>query len=343
MKLRNRIFIPLLILLLAACSGTVPEGTTDEKNYIVTVGTADCSVLNFRSFSSQDEIIRIIQERYMDLSGFAEGLTEDYDINLYSGLYPLYSDAFPWADPSLAEEEASASLAEDAGNGYTLRYGEEYYSSMPKIISTRQKEMADFHTKAKGEYYLTGNSGEYVRKEGGENELNILEGRTFTDEEVEQGEMVCVILSGSPLYRLKEGKWEEIKTGDTIHYSVFVRQNDELNIMGSYDYRVVGIADYYLTLQKGSVVQAVMIPEKAYMDMFNDSYQAVMSSAPDYSFASDTLFPVEGVDPRFYTGFLPAVYYVKTDKKLQEFLSRIDSKNKDAVIYGYEYKSADVE
>ena len=125
----------------------------------------------------------------------------------------------------------------------------EYCPSIP-LCSTSKSEFTDLH------YHF--------------NEATIEEGRTFTDDEIDNGASTCVLTSNIFLY--KDGSFTKVEVGDYIKYSIAQVLNGEVNIYEEYEFEVIGIlnGDKYRNHNDDIGRSYVIIPEKTLMEIYED-------------------------------------------------------------------------
>lgn len=125
----------------------------------------------------------------------------------------------------------------------------EYLRSIP-LCSTNKSEFTDLH------YHF--------------NEATIEEGRTFNDDEIDNGASTCVLTSDIYLY--KDGSFTKVEVGDHIKYSIAQVLNGEVNIYEEYEFEVIGIlnGDKYRNHNDALGRDYVIIPEKTFMDIYKD-------------------------------------------------------------------------
>lgn len=125
----------------------------------------------------------------------------------------------------------------------------EFFVSVP-LCSTSKGEFTDLH------YHF--------------NEATIEEGRTFNDDEIDNGTLTCVLTSNIYLY--KDGSFNEIEVGDYIKYSIAQVIDGEVNIYEEYEFEVIGIlnGNKYRNHNDALGRDYVIIPEKTFMDIYKD-------------------------------------------------------------------------
>lgn len=125
----------------------------------------------------------------------------------------------------------------------------EYLRSIP-LCSTNKSEFTDLH------YHF--------------NEATIEEGRTFNDDEIDNGASTCVLTSNIYLY--KDGSFNEIEVGDHIKYSIAQVLDGEVNTYEEYEFEVIGIlnGDKYRNHNDTIGRSYVIIPEKTFMEIYED-------------------------------------------------------------------------
>lgn len=125
----------------------------------------------------------------------------------------------------------------------------EYCPSIP-LCSTSKSEFTDLH------YHF--------------NEATIEEGRTFNDDEIDNGASTCVLTSNIFLY--KDGSFTKVEVGDYIKYSIAQVLNGEVNIYEEYEFEVIGIlnGDKYRNHNDDIGRSYVIIPEKTLMEIYED-------------------------------------------------------------------------
>lgn len=125
----------------------------------------------------------------------------------------------------------------------------EYLRSIP-LCSTNKSEFTDLH------YHF--------------NEATIEEGRTFNDDEIDNGALACVLTSNIFLY--KDGSFTKVEVGDYIKYSIAQVLDGEVNTYEEYEFEVIGIlnGDKYRNHNDTIGRSYVIIPEKTFMEIYED-------------------------------------------------------------------------
>lgn len=125
----------------------------------------------------------------------------------------------------------------------------EYCPSIP-LCSTSKSDFTDLH------YHF--------------NEAAIKEGRTFNDDEIDNGALTCVLTSDIYLY--KDGTFTEVEVGDHIKYSIAQVINGEVNIYEEYEFEVIGILNGRKYRNHNDVLgrDCVIIPEKTFMEIYEE-------------------------------------------------------------------------
>ena len=235
-------------------------------NPVVSINAAN-SVFNFTKDESDWDLLRKIG--YQE---YCEMYYEDY-YQLIDELQPQYYDLnmvmtnqslVSYSDEGLLHNVGSSELLskikrnkvseEDIQEELPLFDGwlsgkYEYFLSVP-LCSTSKSEFTDLH------YHF--------------NEAAIKEGRTFNDEEIENGALTCVLTSNIYLY--KDGSFNEVEVGDHIKYSIAQVLNGEVNIYEEYEFEVIGILNGDKYRNHNDVVGRyyVIIPEITFMEIYED-------------------------------------------------------------------------
>lgn len=125
----------------------------------------------------------------------------------------------------------------------------EYLRSIP-LCSTNKSEFTDLH------YHF--------------NEAAIEEGRTFNDDEIDNGALACVLTSDIYLY--KDGTFTEVEVGDYIKYSIAQVLDGEVNTYEEYEFEVIGILNDRKYHNHNDVIgrSYTIIPEKTFMEIYED-------------------------------------------------------------------------
>ena len=125
----------------------------------------------------------------------------------------------------------------------------EYLRSIP-LCSTNKSEFTDLH------YHF--------------NEATIEEGRTFNDDEIDNGALACVLTSNIFLY--KDGSFTKVEVGDYIKYSIAQVLDGEVNIYEEYEFEVIGILNDRKYHNHNDVIgrSYTIIPEKTFMKIYED-------------------------------------------------------------------------
>lgn len=125
----------------------------------------------------------------------------------------------------------------------------EYLRSIP-LCSTNKSEFTDLH------YHF--------------NEATIEEGRTFNDDEIDNGALACVLTSNIFLY--KDGSFTKVEVGDYIKYSIAQVLDGEVNTYEEYEFEVIGILNDRKYHNHNDVIgrSYTIIPEKTFMKIYED-------------------------------------------------------------------------
>lgn len=125
----------------------------------------------------------------------------------------------------------------------------EYLRSIP-LCSTNKSEFTDLH------YHF--------------NEAAIEEGRTFNDDEIDNGALACVLTSNIFLY--KDGSFTKVEVGDYIKYSIAQVLDGEVNTYEEYEFEVIGILNDRKYHNHNDVIgrSYTIIPEKTFMKIYED-------------------------------------------------------------------------
>lgn len=125
----------------------------------------------------------------------------------------------------------------------------EYLRSIP-LCSTNKSEFTDLH------YHF--------------NEATIEDGRTFNDDEIDNGALACVLTSNIFLY--KDGSFTKVEVGDYIKYSIAQVLDGEVNTYEEYEFEVIGIlnGDKYRNHNDTIGRSYTIIPEKTFMKIYED-------------------------------------------------------------------------
>lgn len=102
--------------------------------------------------------------------------------------------------------------------------------------------------------------------------LKIKNGRTFNDDEIAKGSLVCIITPDT--YQYVDGKINKIKVGDYISYSIMLPSDGDLQIYKTYDLKVIGILNDYIYYKPNDATnysKGVIIPEKLFLEMYDEA------------------------------------------------------------------------
>lgn len=235
-------------------------------NPVVSINASN-SVFNFTKDESDWDLLRKIgyqeycEMYYEDYYQLIDELQPQYyDLNMvmtnqslvsYSDeglLYNVFSSELlsKIKRNKVSEEDIQEKLS--SFNGW-LSGKYEYCPSIP-LCSTSKSEFTDLH------YHF--------------NEATIEEGRTFNDDEIDNGASTCVLTSNIFLY--KDGSFTKVEVGDYIKYSIAQVLNGEVNIYEEYEFEVIGIlnGDKYRNHNDDIGRSYVIIPEKTLMEIYED-------------------------------------------------------------------------
>lgn len=265
-----------------------------------------------------DDYQKISESIYADLLEIDEKFKPKYmDINLR---YSNYGSLKPYSENYGILMSVSGNELEEIKNGKSVeetlpKYMESFdrfldgkfvYWNTNHLISTRQANFADIY---------------YGFSIGGHSDKStVVLGRTFSQDEIDNGEYVCVITPDT--YYYKDGELTKVEVGDYIEYSVIKPIDGEIVTYKTYEFRVIGMLNIGKTVSK-TVLQeadAVIIPEKAFLEIYEESKE---------------------IDKEYSLGYNEYLYYYPCiitmnnfddAEKLVEYLNDLNS------LYDKEYK-----
>lgn len=175
----------------------------------------------------------------------------------------------------------------------------EYLRSIP-LCSTNKSEFTDLH------YHF--------------NEATIEEGRTFNDDEIDNGALACVLTSDIFLY--KEGSFSKVEVGDHIKYSIAQVLDGEVNTYEEYEFEVIGILNDRKYHNHNDVIgrSYTIIPEKTFMKIYEDVKSYKLSEFD-------------------YIGVYPSIITLNSFKDIDKFVEKIEELNEFG-DRNYKYETA---
>lgn len=175
----------------------------------------------------------------------------------------------------------------------------EYLRSIP-LCSTNKSEFTDLH------YHF--------------NEATIEEGRTFNDDEIDNGTLTCVLTSNIYLY--KDGSFNKIEVGDHIKYSIAQVLDGEVNTYEEYEFEVIGILNDRKYHNHNDVIgrSYTIIPEKTFMKIYEDVKSYKLSEFD-------------------YIGVYPSIITLNSFKDIDKFVEKIEELNEFG-DRNYKYETA---
>lgn len=153
----------------------------------------------------------------------------------------------------------------------------------------------------------------------------IVKGRTFTDEEIAEGENVVVLVgeysNGKPAY-YKDEKLEIVELGDTIKFSLFYPTSDgKREVYKTYDFKLIGMTNKYRPLGTGFSPGAY-IPEKCFEEIANDVH-SVIRQYNDYL----TLESEKGEYRRSFLSNFPVMLELRSLEDVDSVIEDIENMN----------------
>lgn len=146
----------------------------------------------------------------------------------------------------------------------------DYWQSY-NLISTRNPYFSDI-------YY-----GYRLKSAGESKKAEIKNGRTFNQEEIDNGDYVCVITPDT--YYYNDGNLTKVEVGDYIEYSIMSPINGEPYIYETYEFEVIGIlnqdklvADKYNNMTSGAI-----IPEKLFLEIYENAKRINEENSLEYT------------------------------------------------------------
>ncbi len=175
----------------------------------------------------------------------------------------------------------------------------EYLRSIP-LCSTNKSEFTDLH------YHF--------------NEATIEEGRTFNDDEIDNGALACVLTSNIFLY--KDGSFTKVEVGDYIKYSIAQVLDGEVNTYEEYEFEVIGIlnGDKYRNHNDTIGRSYTIIPEKTFMKIYEDVKSYKLSEFD-------------------YIQVYPSIITLNSFKDIDKFVEKIEELNEFGDC-NYKYETA---
>lgn len=175
----------------------------------------------------------------------------------------------------------------------------EYLRSIP-LCSTNKSEFTDLH------YHF--------------NEAAIEEGRTFNDDEIDNGALACVLTSDIYLY--KDGTFTEVEVGDYIKYSIAQVLDGEVNTYEEYEFEVIGILNDRKYHNHNDVIgrSYTIIPEKTFMKIYEDVKSYKLSEFD-------------------YIQVYPSIITLNSFKDIDKFVEKIEELNEFGDC-NYKYETA---
>ena len=175
----------------------------------------------------------------------------------------------------------------------------EYLRSIP-LCSTNKSEFTDLY------YHF--------------NEAAIEEGRTFNDDEIDNGASTCVLTSNIYLY--KDGSFNEIEVGDHIKYSIAQVIDGEVNTYEEYEFEVIGILNDRKYHNHNDVIgrSYTIIPEKTFMEIYEDVKSYKLSEFD-------------------YIQVYPSIITLNSFKDIDKFVEKIEELNEFGDC-NYKYETA---
>ena len=175
----------------------------------------------------------------------------------------------------------------------------EFFVSVP-LCSTSKGEFTDLH------YHF--------------NEATIEEGRTFNDNEIDDGALACVLTSNIFLY--KDGSFTKVEVGDYIKYSIAQVLDGEVNTYEEYEFEVIGIlnGDKYRNHNDTIGRSYTIIPEKTFMKIYEDVKSYKLSEFD-------------------YIQVYPSIITLNSFKDIDKFVEKIEELNEFGDC-NYKYETA---
>ncbi len=258
----------------------------------------------------------VSEEYYTDLTNVKNKFNPKYmDINLnFPNIAPIkaYGEVYGLTFYSNHEEVKQANSTGDFSNIYEISTFNEYknnnapYFSPFSLFSCQNSDFSIIHYKY----------NYHVYKDGEESTINytkIQKGRTFSDEELERGSLVCVVTPKT--YQYVDGQIKKVDVGDYISYSIMLPSDGDVEIYKTYDLEVIGILSdlIYYTPSGNTATDGAIIPEKLFLEMYDQAKEV------DYS--------------NTYYLFMPCIATLSDFEDIEEFinymqeLNTIDGKN----------------
>lgn len=139
------------------------------------------------------------------------------------------------------------------------------------LISTRNVNFSDIYY----EYEFDGY--------GEQKKAAISLGRTFKQEEIDNGDYVCVITPNT--YYYKDGNLTKVEVGDYIEYSIMSPVDGEAYVYDTYEFEVIGILnqDKMVADKYNSVTNGAIIPEKLFLEIYEKAKIIGKENSLEYS------------------------------------------------------------
>ena len=270
------------------------------------------SNVTFGSLQNDKSTVQAVSEEYYaDLTDVKNKFNPKYmDINLsFPNITPIkaYGEVYGLAFYGNYEEVKQANRTGDFNDIEQISTFDEYkndnapYFSPFKLFSCQNSDFSIIHYKYNYHTY----------KDGEETIINytkIQKGRTFSDDEIERGSLVCVVTPKT--YQYVDGQIKKVDVGDYISYSIMLPSDGDIEIYKTYDLEVIGILNdriYFTPNSNHFAEDGAIIPEKLFMEMYDQAKKV------DYS--------------NTYYLFMPCIATLSDFEDIEEFINYMQELN----------------
>ncbi len=234
--------VVLFILLLCLCFGFLMRNYARQlKDYIYTTIKPKVVLNSDMNIDSWDNYLNPYKKNrnlYLDVDSVNSYLNKTIDTIKKLG----DSDYVNFYDLNLVNSSKLKLLPYDKDNQTLLvqSFSSDYelsYSSLSDTYNTLSiKNSAAYNKLATSNN--TESSFSYFGYDG-----DLIAGRYFSDDEVNEGKNVIILYGDSLLYDNKTGSYNKVMVGDTITYNLYDLNDESFSILASYDFEVVGMIE----------------------------------------------------------------------------------------------------
>lgn len=339
LKQTSLLLVVMFVISLLVCTAFSLKNVSRElKESLSKAIKPDVSITSYANYIDKklylledDKKEEYCEQFYDDLMHLKEALNPNYfDINMVISSYMLLpydeNDGLLISLQSDSKNEQLNTCLYDFNN--YLNGNANSYSCNLSFVSVSTNDFMDLH------YNFIDSDKSYIESGSMQNQMadfeeagfKIKEGRNFTDEEIKEGKMVCLVTPNTYIYQ--NGEYRKVEVGDYVSYSIMIPGESENVIHKTYEFEVIGITNQEKMAYSKSIynnLEGPLIPEKVFLEIYSDLKKITKE---------------ENLDKYNFIYFYPCIMTLNSFDDIDKFLEYVDDLNSDIEDKNYAYETS---